>query len=862
MDRDARVQQIVEALRPLPTEHHRGAAIYYATGDEALALDALAQLAAPAKRREFKPHDRLGAYEIDREVGRGGMGVVYAAHRADAEYDKLVALKIVHWSGLPGEAARRFRNERQILASLEHPNITRLLDGGVTPDGAPYLVMEYVAGLPMDKFLRARDLPLNARLVLFLKVCHAVHHAHQHLVIHRDLKPANVLVTVEGEPKLLDFGIAKLLDPTGSRDDSATVTNAMLTPGYASPEQAAGRAVTTSSDLYSLGVILHEILSGRRPFAESTGGELLYAVLSRDVPPLPSSIDRDLDAIVHKCLGKAPADRYASVYHLGQDVQRYLENRPVLARKRAFGYQAGKFIRRHWPSLAGALVLLVSIVVGTVSTYQQKRVAERRFADVRQVVRYLLFDLYDDAAKIPGSTSLRTGMVKSSLAYMDVLATDAAGDKGIRQELIEGYQRLGDTQGNLTSAGLGDTASAIAAYKKGLELASNDTSPAIRRLRASLLMQMGLTEAGAGLPGGIENVRKSVAIYEQLNAAAPREGQPHLDVGLALFALGRQLSASAGPGAAPPEVRKHLDAAARELEWALELKVGEAVASRALADVYHNIGATLGSSDPVRSEQFETKALATFDRLPPDEKARPVNVHFRANLLSQIGLTLSELHRFDDAIRALSESIIIMDQAIAADPANALYLMDQSATLRVAGIVSANAGRREEALVYFRRAVTLHEGLIAKDPRSISKGHRAELLNRMGEIELELGQRIPAKRDLEAGIRALREIAAQPKPSATQLIEAARMTALAPLPELRDLKAAKAYVDHAVQLTPNDAAPHELAGNIAYLQGDKTTAVKELELALQLLPPTREGAPPSRSRIGIKQLLDKIQNGQ
>ncbi|MFN0102264.1 MAG: protein kinase domain-containing protein [Bryobacteraceae bacterium] len=862
MDRAARVQQIVEAIRPFPAEHYNGAALYYAGGDEALAREALAQLAAPAKRREFHAGDRLGAYAIEREIGRGGMGVVYAARRADAEYDKLVALKIVHSSGLLAEAARRFRNERQILASLEHPNITRLLDGGVTAEGAPYLVMEYVAGLPLDQFLRARDLPLVFRLHLFLKVCHAVHYAHQHLIIHRDLKPANVLVTAEGEPKLLDFGIAKLLDPTGARDQPSTVTSAMMTPGYASPEQAAGRPVTTSSDLYSLGIILHEILTGRRPFAELTGGELIYAILTRDVPPLTPLVDPDLDAIVHKCLRKAPSDRYATVAHFGQDIQRRLENRPVLARKRTFTYHAGKFARRHWPSLAAGFLLLVSIVVGAAATYRQTRVAERRFADVRQVVKYILYDLYDDAAEIPGSAALRAGMVKNSLAYLDALAKDAANDVGIRKELIEGYQRLGDMQGNLISTSLGDATNAIASYKKGLELASDDNSTAIRRLRASLLMQLGSTEAIGGRAEGMENLRKSAAIFEKLAASAPREWQTHLDFGRSLHVLGKYLSQSDGVVAASPEGRKHLDDAAIELEWALELKRGDPVAVSTLSNVFSLIGATLAASDPVRSEQFEAKALATLDRLPPEEKARPANKHLRANFLSQNGQTLGQLRRFDDAIRALKESIVLMDQAIAADPRNASHVFDQAAALRAAGIVCGNAGLREDALGYFRRAVSLHEDLIAKDPQSTGKVHRAELLNRIGKIELDLGEKDAARRDLEAGTRAWREIADRPKASSEQLIEAGRMTAFAPLPELRDLNAAKTYIDRALQLAPKEATVHELAGNIALLRGDKTSAAQELELALQLLPPVREGERPSQNRLGILQLLGQIRRGQ
>ncbi len=858
MDRAALLRQIADAVRAVAPEHHAAAALHYASGDQTLANEALQLLAQPAKRRDFAPGDRLGAYSIDREIGRGGMGVVYAARRADAEYDKLVALKIVHATGLLDDAARRFRNERQILATLEHPNIARLLDGGVTPEGAPFLVMEYVDGLPFDQFLRTRPLAIPARLHLFLKVCHAVHYAHQHLIIHRDLKPANVIVTAEGEPKLLDFGIAKLLDATGAGQTAETVTGAMMTPGYASPEQAAGRPVSTSSDLYSLGVLLYEMLSGRRPFAELTSGELLYAILMRDAPPLPAIVDTDLNAIVQKCLRKAPAGRYPSVEHFAQDIQRYLERRPVLARQGNFSYLASKFARRHWLPLTGAALLLISILTGAAATYRQKQVAERRFADVRHLAKYLLFDLYDSASLVPGSTPLRADIVKNSLTYLDALAKDAAGDTDLRKEVIEGYIRLGDVQGNLNLASLGDSPRAIETYKKGLALADGDATPAIRSLRALLLLNLGSAQAITGRPEGIDNLKKSAAIYEQIAAASPRDYKAHLNLAQALYALGGQMSQAGGFVVTSSEARKHLDAAVAELELALQLKPADPVAVSTLSSVYLRIGASMGSADPVRSEQYESKALATLERLSPEEKAKPVNMHLRANLMSQNGWTLGQLQRYDDALRILNQSIEMMDKAIAADPRNASFQFDQTGTLRTAGIVSGYAGRREDALGYYRRAVTMHERLLEQDPRSMSKVYRAELLNRIGKIELELGQKEAARQNLKEALRVIREIASQPNASPSQLFEAAQMCAFAPIPELQDLTAAKAFCERALQLAPKEFALHELAGRIAFLRGDKAGAVTELETALQLQPPQREGEPVSRSRLGIQQLLDEI----
>jgi tetratricopeptide (TPR) repeat protein/predicted Ser/Thr protein kinase len=329
----------------------------------------------------------FGRYRIVRELGRGGMGAVFLAERADGEFRQQVALKIMRRSFADHELARRFRQERQILASLNHPNIARLLDGGVSADGEPFLAMEYVEGLRIDEYCDGRDLAVPARLKLFLAVCRGVSYAHQNLIIHRDIKPSNILVTTDGAPKLLDFGIAKLLDAEHADERTQTGLRA-FTPEYAAPEQVRGERVTTTSDVYSLGVLLRDLLgagrtgpgAGRAPESE---GRTVAANLptKREAGGAKESGRRAADAelrnIVAMATREEPARRYASVAQFAEDVQRYLEGLPVRAQKDSLTYRAGKFVRRHKAGVAAAALVLLSLVGGILATAWQARIARQ-----------------------------------------------------------------------------------------------------------------------------------------------------------------------------------------------------------------------------------------------------------------------------------------------------------------------------------------------------------------------------------------------------------------------------------------------------------------------------------------------------
>ena len=343
--------------------------------------------ALPARRR-------AGPYELLEEIGHGGMGVVYRAVRRDQGFERFVALKLVKRGMDTDFILRRFESERRILAGLDHPNIARVLDGGSTEDGLPYFVMELIEGQSLLDYSRESALGVSERLILFRQVCSAVQYAHQRLLIHRDLKPSNVLVTAGGVPKLLDFGLAKVLaqDPGEAVERTQTALR-LLTPEYASPEQTRGEPLTTASDVYSLGVVLYELLTGERPYRLKTRApeEVSEAVLKQE-PARPSTkarLHRDLDSIVMMALRKEPSRRYASAEQLSEDIRRHLEGLPVRATPDRLGYRAGKFIRRHRIGMAATGLVLVSLIGGLVVSLRQRDLARLEAAREQQVSSFL-----------------------------------------------------------------------------------------------------------------------------------------------------------------------------------------------------------------------------------------------------------------------------------------------------------------------------------------------------------------------------------------------------------------------------------------------------------------------------------------
>jgi eukaryotic-like serine/threonine-protein kinase len=422
--------------------------------------------------QDTQPHPAtIGRYRIIRLLAEGGMGTVYEAEQDEPK--RIVALKMIQLGLATPGRLRRFRQEGQILAGLAHPGIARLLDAGYTEAGAPFLVMEYVKGLPITQWCEERKLNLPARLRLFQKLCDAVQFAHQNLVVHRDLKPVNVLVTPDGEPKLLDFGIAKLTDPSV---DATRTAEWALTLDYASPEQVRGGTVTTAADIYSLGILLYELIAGKRlnSFTGRPLEEAIDCICTRDPAP-PSTVAtgplEDLDAIVLKALRKEPQERYSSAKALGDDIERYLTSQPVLARRGTFRYVATKFARRHWAAVAITVAVVLALCAAAGSVAWEARIAQRRFNDVQGLAGSMIFDLQDKLAALSGTTQVRKDLVAVAIRYLDALAKDGTGDPGLQHDLAAAYLRIGKIQGEPNEQNLGDLPAALESYAKAERLA-------------------------------------------------------------------------------------------------------------------------------------------------------------------------------------------------------------------------------------------------------------------------------------------------------------------------------------------------------------------------------------------------------
>jgi serine/threonine protein kinase len=400
----------------------------------------------------------LGAYTLKSPIGAGGMSSVWLAERSDGRFERQAAVKFLNVA-LAGPGERRFKQEGRILARLTHPKIAYLVDAGVMPPGQPYLVLEYVDGQAIDRYceLNAVDVPACVRL--FIDVLSAVAHAHASLIVHRDIKPSNVLVTRDGQVKLLDFGVAKLLESEGAHGPGALTRDGgrALTPAYAAPEQLTGETVSTATDVYALGVLLFVLLTRQHPAAADLGSPaaLTKAIVDAE-PRRPSDVTGDarlrrqlrgdLDTIVLTAMKKVPAERYASVTALADDLHRYLRHETIRARPETLRYRTAKFVRRHrWP-VAAAVVVIALLSAGLVTANRQRQIAEQRFRQLRHLSEQA-FALDNRIRDLPGATDARQALVAASLEYLGGLAPDTGGDLDLMQEVSDGYWRVARIQG-------------------------------------------------------------------------------------------------------------------------------------------------------------------------------------------------------------------------------------------------------------------------------------------------------------------------------------------------------------------------------------------------------------------------------
>ena len=650
----------------------------------------------------------FGPYTIVRTLGEGGMGVVYLAERSDGQFTRQVAIKRIG-SATPGpELLRRFRAEREILARLDHPNIARLLDAGVDSLGVPYLVMEYVDGVPMLEWCRDRQLTVADRLALFLEVCGAVQHAHQNLVIHRDIKPGNILVTTDGEPALLDFGIAKIAASEGGAADTTRTLNRALSLDYASPEQVRGEPMTTGTDVYSLGVLLYELLAEARPY-DASGGSLTDAIrtVCDDVPPPPSrkaparcraQLEGDLDAIVSKAMEKAPADRYASVAELAADVTAHVGHRPVKAQRPSSVYIARKFVRRHRAATVVSAGIAILLASGVSAVIWQSRIAERergraerRFQEVRELANFVIFDLQDGIARLSGATELRARMTERSLRYLDSLANESGDDPRLQAELAGGYVRLADALGRDASANLGDRAGARAAYDKARALleravAEHGRHPDRLRQLARLLLSISTFESSRRENDqAARTLQASTAIWNDLARQDPESEENVRGLASARFSLSTQHTRAG-----------RRDEAAAVMQSALELferllarKPDDSDRKRNVALCHKNLVAYFANRDPDRSLRHALSAAQLdSERVAADPHSAQAKLDYAIDL-SVLGDHYLLTGRYAEALPQYQKSLDLRRALAAADPRNAYaserlaYILQQTGSTHV-----------------------------------------------------------------------------------------------------------------------------------------------------------------------------------
>jgi len=711
---------------------------------ELLELEARAErMFAAADRTRSAASEPLSAgmqierWRLERKLGEGGMGVVWLAQREGS--DQRVALKLLHLPLLTASARRRFSVEQRALARLEHPGITRLVDGGVSANGVPYLATEWVDGPTLNAWCDEHRLGVAARVELFVDVCAAAHAAHQRLVVHGDIKPSNVLVDREGRAKLCDFGIARLLDA----DDASTNRSAVraLTPRYASPEQIRGEPVTTASDVYSLGALFYELLCGFAAHDASTKSTAeLERLVCEQTPLRPSAaaaqtsvesaaarstrrdelvraLRGDLDAIAMQCLAKDPQARYASAAALGDDLRRHLRREPVRARPEAFAYVARRFVQRHRLPVALAGLATFALVAGTVVSLGQARAAreaerreaqaraqaEERYADVRRLATVLVFDAHDSIRNLPGSTAAREMLADAAAQQLDRLARDAAGDRELERELARAYMRLGDALGRPVEANLGRTSEAGERYRTALVFADRDADDlSLRAWTRTQLADWLLYESRTD--EALVLYDEALELRTQLSERAPHGWSSNPTLGY----LHGQLADGRTRQGRLEDAAQHAQAA---LEFAERAHAQQPTESAWIESVAMSLQRM--ASLALGRRELET-ALSLLERagaqIEPLAAQAGVSARVRqraAQIVGEHGSALTRAGRRDEARARHQNAVELHRSLLAVDPQSAAFRDDLAVALRRLGVLEAGAGERERAVELLEEALEL-----------------------------------------------------------------------------------------------------------------------------------------------------------
>jgi non-specific serine/threonine protein kinase/serine/threonine-protein kinase len=805
------------------------------------------------------------------------MGSVYLAERQDGVFFQKVAVKVLSAQLDQQEFAAHFAVERELLAQMHHPNIVQLLDGGVTPDGQPYLVTEYIAGAPIDRFCDHQRLTVRQRVELFLQVCAAVEHAHQNLVIHRDLKPSNILVAHEsGIVKLLDFGTAKLLQSA----EAATVTEVhLLTPKYASPEQLTKAPLTTRTDVYSLGMILYELLSGHRPYGDTTEAvhELARAFQFTQQKPLGTGILEedasrrgvstaelarqlrgDLRVICAKALEHDPARRYASVRELAADLESWLASRPVSARPATWWYRASKFLYRQRYAAGATLLLILAAATGFFTTIREKRLAERRFADVRQLAHYQLFDLYDQILGVPGTTRLRANLATEGLKYLDALAAEASGDESLAVELAQGYLRVGDVTGNYGGQTLGNWQQALESYARGLKVIEPFDTPAARRTRTFL--EYNATVARHNLDPQQDTAARLqdlVRQFAEIAAADPRNEENHWRLGRALQSAGRALQWQRGETGLVDVSADFIQRAHAAFEKGLERNPESPRLLSALFALCGERAMNLSQVRPQESLRWASEAEMWYKRLPAEQRRSVPVERDWASLLQARGMAMFSLGQQEEGLQLLKDGLAITTRHTE-DPDNLAARMDLYIALRNLSLLEDAMGREADFLKTSERMLTVSEDLLRRAPSPRAEDN---WLNALYNVcyAYSASKHPEADAILKRTFTALEKRAAeQPNDVTSRRIMADLLLNLAH-PGYDQPDRARVHALRLTQIAPKDLPSWELLAKAELELGNYPAAVAALKKGISLVPAPREGEQPSALYLRLQERLTRYE---
>ena len=632
---------------------------------------------------------QVGPYLLVRELDSGGMGVVYLAVRSDDHYFQIVAIKMIRKGLDSAELVQRFRVERQILATLNHPNIGAILDGGETKEGRPFIVMEYVEGQPITLASEASGLSIRQRIELFRSLCSAVHYAHQKQIIHRDIKPSNVMVTPEGVVKLIDFGTSKPLEPQlVLKDDTPTESGfRMMTPDYASPEQLQGKQLTTATDVYSLGVLLFELLTGSRPYtlrglSPATAERVLLTPGGRKPSSAPDLSTRrkkelagDLDTIVMTAMNHDPAQRYRSVLHLEEDLLRYLQGKPIAARNASPIYALRKLVQRNKTVMLTALAMIVLLSASLLIYWSQSRKADRRVTQVRTLAGSAISDLTDKLQHSSASTKTQAALFHSALTYLDELQRSTGNDPRLLIELSRAYVRVGDLEGSPFVANLGNSGTAIASYQKAWHAAS---------------------EAHARMPGD-DSTAALIEAYQRLGGIEAFLGNLH-------------------------EAHDNYQQA---LSWAQafwQKKPNDPARKRLLASNYAGMGdVDLRDLSPDQALESLSAAFHIFGDSPSgdeDHDRMLIGLYLdRASTFNELGRQSQALE--DDRKAVTLAEALVQKYSSSVQAHRSLFEAYQRTVLPLSGRDALNVGDSAQAQVYARKALAIAQMLVGLDSGNV-----------------------------------------------------------------------------------------------------------------------------------------------